>query len=107
LVIPIEKSIKNSAFADKDRSSKRLYFERLRLLQMQKNGEGSLVRSRMAGCGPADMGSNPIPCSFQFSLPRNRRFPEPRISDSSVEKKPGKESIFLNSYIYGGIIKLW
>ena len=78
MVIPTEKSIKNSAFADKDRSSRRLYRERLRSLQKQKNGEGSLARSRMAGCGLVDLSSNLSPCSF--------------LSFSSLEKKKNLSS---------------
>ena len=38
------------------------------LVIKKNNGEGSLVRSRMAGCGPVDLGSNPSPRSFIFML---------------------------------------
>ena len=40
--------------------------------ELSKNGEGSLVRSRMAGCGPVDLSSNLSPCSIILTLLRQR-----------------------------------
>ena len=76
--IPTSLEQNKSPFAYEDRSSQQLDCERLRSLQRRKNGEGSLVRSRMAGCGPVDLSSNLSPCSF--------------LSFSSLEKKKNLSS---------------
>ncbi len=48
----------------------------------ENNGEGSLVRSRMAGCGPADPSSNLGPCSFIFNLLRDGALTQKQIAES-------------------------
>ena len=64
--IPTSLEQNKSPFAYEDRSSQQLDCERLRSLQRRKNGEGSLVRFRMAGCGLVDSSSNLDPCSKLF-----------------------------------------
>ena len=49
-------------------------------VEFANNGEGSLVRFRMAGCGLVDSSSNLDPCSKLFSLSKRKTLGKKRTT---------------------------